>query len=73
MYDVNIVKLSSKGIDIRIVENDKKTEEKKLEKVKAFELTMENKDAEFDDATLENTKITALKDTKLGKEVTTET
>lgn len=41
-----------------------------MEKVKAFEMALSNKDAEFDDATLESTKITAFKDTKLGKEVT---
>ena len=69
MYDINIVKNPSKGIDIRIVENERKTKEKILERVKAFELAPEFKDTDFEDATLENTKITALKDTKLGKEV----
>lgn len=72
MYDINIVKLPSKGIDIRIAANERRTEEKRIETVKNYELAPEFKDADFDDASLENTKITALKDTKLGKEVTKE-
>ena len=72
MYDINIVKSASKWIDIRIVENLRKTQEKIEQSIKNFELTPEFKDTDFDDASLENTEITAFKDTKLGKEITKE-
>ncbi len=72
LYDIQISKSPSKGIDIRIVENPKKTQEKILETIKKFELTPTFTDNDFEDATLENTKITALKYTQLGKEVTKE-
>ncbi len=39
MYDINIVKTANKGIDIRIEENERKTKEKILEKIKKYELT----------------------------------
>ena len=62
----------SKGIDIRILANETKTQEKIREKIKGFELNNTNEAKEFEDTELENTKITALKDTLLGKEITKE-
>lgn len=72
LYDINVVKSANKSIDIRIVENMRKTQEKIEQSIKNFELTPEFKDTDFEDASLENTRITAFKDTKLGKEITKE-
>ncbi|MEI7564047.1 MAG: hypothetical protein WCJ39_10940 [bacterium] len=72
MYDINIVKTASKGIDIRILENEKKTKEKVIENIKKYELTGDFKPEDFVDATLENTKIETLQYTQLGKEVIAE-
>ncbi len=69
MYDINIVKNPNKGIDIRIVANERKTKEKILEKIKKYELAPEFTPEDFKDETLENTKIETLQYTKLGKEV----
>lgn len=72
MYDINIVKTASKGIDIRILENEKKTKEKVIENIKKYELTGDFKPEDFVDITLENTKIETLQYTQLGKEVIAE-
>ena len=72
MFDINIIKLPSKRIDIRIVENERKTKEKVLERIKIFELAPEFTEETFADESLENTRIETLKYTQLGKEITPE-
>lgn len=77
MFDISIIKTPAKGIDIRIVENERKTKEKILKRVKDFDLAAkflkpDGTVEDFKDTTLENTKIETLKDTKLGKEAIAE-
>lgn len=72
MFDINVVKLPNKGIDIRIVENARRTKEKLFEKIGKFTLKQDFTAETFKDATLENTKIETLKDTQLGNEIVAE-
>ncbi len=72
IYDVNIVKIPSKGIDIRIVRNEMKEKEKAKEKIRKYELKGDFTAETFKDAELENTNIETLQYTKFGKEVVEE-
>lgn len=69
MFDINIVQSPSKGIDIRIIENQRKTKEKIITRIEEYTLTPNFTADTFKDATLENTKIETLQHTQLGKEI----
>lgn len=72
IYDVNVVKTPSRGIDIRIIENERKTKEKIMEKIKNYELKWDFTAKTFEDEKLENTDIETLQYTQLGNEIITE-
>jgi len=69
MFDINIVQSPSKGIDIRTIENQRKTKEKILTRIEEHKLTPNFTADTFKDATLENTKIETLQYTQLGEEI----
>lgn len=69
MFDVNIVKSPNKEIDIRIVENARRTKENLYKKIEKYTLTPKFTADTFEDTTLENTKIETLQYTQLGEEI----
>lgn len=72
IFDINIIKTPNKEIDIRVIENSRKTKENLYKKIQEYTLQPKFTAETFKDETLENTNIETLAYTQLGEKIVPE-